>query len=117
MAAAGRRKGGCLCWGQPPSPPKLVALHDQHRWLIGVVVSTAHDRQRPRANVNRVPGFQSGTALLSVGGSAGSPSTVSNLNMNPAIRSSLPLGWGRTAARSIVGQTPRHRQTPDWPYA
>jgi hypothetical protein len=36
-----------------------------------------------------------GTAALSVGGSAGVPSTVSSLNRDPAIRSSYPPGAGR----------------------
>jgi hypothetical protein len=44
------------------------------------------------------PGRQFGTAALSVGGSAGAPFGVSNLNRNPAIQSCLLSAWDRTDA-------------------
>src|SRR5438067_1272854 len=49
------------------------------------------------------PGRQFGTAVSSIGGSAGVPSPSSSLKMK-AIRLSLPSGWGRTAARAYVSE-------------
>jgi hypothetical protein len=63
--------------------------------------------------MDRVTDRQSGTALASVGGSAATPSTVSSLNRNPAIRILLSA-WGRTAPREPTGAvksvTPRSGQ-------
>jgi hypothetical protein len=63
----------------------ILVLHDQDRRLVGFVVSLANHAQRPVPEVNRVSRLPMGTAALSVGGSAGSPSGVSSLNRNPAI--------------------------------
>ena len=69
-------------------------LDDQHRRRVGVVVSDANHAHGFVTEVNRVPGAQFGTALLSSLGSAGVPSALSSLNRNPAIRFSLPLSAG-----------------------
>jgi hypothetical protein len=67
--------------------------------------------------VDRVSGPQFGTMLPSVDGLAGTPSVVSSLNRNPAIRSSSPPGAGRPdlsfplhlACAQIRAQTPGNR--------
>ena len=57
----------------------------QHRWLISIVIAHANHPQHslcPNGIVS--PARQLGTAVVSVGGSAGVPS--SSLNRNPAIQ-------------------------------
>jgi hypothetical protein len=61
--------------------------------LIALIYIVPRSDRRPSGISS--PTRQFGTALLSVGGSAGTPSVVSSLNRNPAIRSSYPPGAGR----------------------
>src|SRR4029450_4661293 len=54
-----------------------------------------------RARSPQIQARPFGTAVLNVGGSVGVPSSCSSLKAKTPIRSSLHLGWGRTAARRI----------------
>jgi hypothetical protein len=83
----------------PPCRHKTKAgstlFHDQDGRLIGIFVSQGHDSQcasPERDGVSRLPVGNSGAQSRR---SAGSPSTVSSLNMNPAILT--PFRGGRTA--------------------
>jgi hypothetical protein len=59
-------------------------LDDQHRGLVCVVLANAHHAHVLYPNGIVSSGRQFGTALCSVGGSAGEPSVVSTLKKNPA---------------------------------
>jgi hypothetical protein len=76
--------------------PNLLGhfLNHQHGRLVGVVVSNVNHAQGFAPNGISFPALQFGTALASVGGFAGSPSTVSSLNRK-AIPSPPSLGAGR----------------------
>jgi hypothetical protein len=74
-------------------------LHHQHRRLIRVIVSNRDHAQSRCPNGIVSLGCQSGTAVRSVGGSVGVPSSCSSLKMY-AIRSSLPLS-ARTERSSL----------------
>ena len=68
------------------------------RRLVSVIVSLAYDAERLVADVDRVSRLPVGNgSALSVGGSAGSPSTVSNLNRypEPSDLPSVSVGVGR----------------------
>ncbi len=101
------RRGSCWRLRRPRRPAPGAGLRRRHE-----------NRQRaatlrPRAIVS--PAFQLGTALASVGGSAGTPSVVSSLNRNPAIRSSYPPGAERRNERiadALLVASPA-REPPD----
>jgi hypothetical protein len=56
---------------QRPTGSSGHVLNDQHRWLVGVVVSDAYNSQRPASQRVVSPERQSGTTVERVGGLAG----------------------------------------------
>jgi hypothetical protein len=80
-------------------PQRRARAANRHRWSRLPTTS----RLRLPSGITS-PGDQLGTALLSVGGSAGLPSVVSSLNRNPAIRLSF-----RVRGRTAVGAYRRER--------
>ena len=83
--------------GQRSGPRQLF---DYERRLVGVVVTNGNHAERPSPERDRVAESPVGTALLSVGGSAGDPSSCTSLNMK-AIRFSLVRGRQRAERRGV----------------